>query len=164
VGHQLQSDYRALNAWTIPDPCPVHHIQGHSYQLLGCSIFAKIDLVRAYNQIPVHPDDIQKTPITTPFSLFEFPLTSFGLASGAQTFQRFMDDTLRGLDFCFAYLDDMLVYSRSLEEHELHLRAPFDQLQRYGILINPAKSVFRASEVTFLGWKVSAEGSQSLEE
>jgi hypothetical protein len=75
-----------------------------------------------------------------------------------------MDDILRGLDFCFAYLDDILVFSRSLEEHEQHLRALFQQLQRYGILINATKCVFRTSEVTFLGYKVSAEGSQLLEE
>jgi hypothetical protein len=73
-----------------------------------------------------------------------------------------MDDILRGLDFCFAYLDDILVFSRSLEEHEPHLRALFDQLQMYEILINPTKCVFRAPEV--VSYKVFAEGSQPLEE
>jgi hypothetical protein len=61
-------------------------------------------------------------------------------------------------------MDDILVFSRSLKEHEKHLRAPFSQLQRYGIIINPTKSIFRAPEVTFLGYKVSAECSQPLEE
>jgi hypothetical protein len=65
---------------------------------------------------------------------------SFGLRSATQTFQRFMDDILRGLDFCFAYLDDIRLFSRLLE-HEQHLRDLFDQLQMYGILINPAKCV-----------------------
>jgi hypothetical protein len=133
-------------------------VDDYSHQLFGCSIFSKIDLVRAYNKIPVHPDDIQKTAITTSFGLFEFPFLSFGLRNAAHTFQRFMDGVLRGFDFCFAYLDDILVFSRSLEEHEQHLRALFTQLQRYGI-INPAKCVVRAPEVTFLGYKVSAEGS-----
>jgi hypothetical protein len=84
---------------------------------------------------------------------------SFGLRNAVQTFQHFMDDILRGLDFCFAYLDDILVFFWSLEEHEQHLRALFTQLQRYGIIINPAKCIFRAPEVTFLSYKVSAEGS-----
>jgi hypothetical protein len=85
---------------------------------------------------------------------------SFGLRNAAQTFQRFMDEVLRGLDFCFAYLDDILVFSRTSEEHEQHLRTLFDRLQRHGILVNPAKCVFSAPEVTFLGYKVSAEDSR----
>jgi hypothetical protein len=113
---------------------------------------------------PVHPDDIEKRAITTLFVLFEFPFMSFGLRNAAQTFQRFMDDTLWGLDFCFAYLDDIVVFSQSLEEHEEHLRTLFNRLQRYGIVINPAKCVFRAPGVTFLGYMVSAKGSQPLDE
>jgi hypothetical protein len=92
-------EYRALNARTIPDRYPVPHIHDYFHHLSGCCFFSKIDLVMAYNQIPVHPDDIQKTAITTPF----------GLRNAAQTFQRFMDAILRGLDFCFAYVDDILV-------------------------------------------------------
>jgi hypothetical protein len=149
-------DYRALNARTIPYRYPVRHIHDYSHQFSGSCVFYKIDLVRAYNQIPVNPTYIQKTAITTPFGLFEFPFMSFGLRNVAQTFQRFMDDILRGLDFCFAYLDGILVFSQSLEEHEHHFRTLFNRLETNGILINPTKCVFKASEVTFLGYKVSA--------
>jgi hypothetical protein len=86
---------------------------------------------------------------------------SFGLRNAIQTLQRFMD-ILWGLDFCFAYLDDILVFSQSLELHE-HLRTLFNQLQKYGI-VNPAMCVFRAPKVTFLDYKVSAKDSQPLEE
>jgi hypothetical protein len=62
-----------------------------------------------------------------------------------------MDEVLRGLDFCFAFLDDILVFSRTSEEHEQQLRTLFDRLQRHGVLVNPAKCVFSAPEVIFLG-------------
>jgi cleavage and polyadenylation specificity factor subunit 1 len=82
----------------------------------------------------------------------------------AQTFQRFMDDILRGLDFHAPYQDDILVFFLSLKDHERHLRAIFGRIQMYRILINPAKCVFRASEVTFLGNSVCSEESRPLEE
>jgi hypothetical protein len=123
-------EYRALNARTIPDRYPVPHIHDYYHHLSGCCFFSKIDLVSAYNQLPVHPDDIQK--ITTHFGLFEFPFMSFGLRNAAQTFQRFIDDILRGLDLCFAYVGDILVFSRSLVDHERHLRAIFGRLQTTG--------------------------------
>ena len=142
----------------------IYYIQDYSRHLSGCSTFPKIDLVRAYHQIPVHPDDIQKTAITTPFGLFEFPYMSFGLRNAAQTFQRFMDEILKDLDFCFAYIDDILVFSRSPQEHDLHLRTLFTQLQNYGILLNPSKCVFRVPEISFLGYRISSMGSQPLPE
>jgi hypothetical protein len=104
-------DYRALNARTIPDRYPIRHIHDYSPQPFGCSIFSKIDLVRACNQIPVHPDDVQRNAITIPFGLFEFPFMFLVLRSSAQTFKHFMDDILWGVDFCFAYLDDTYLSS-----------------------------------------------------
>ena len=120
--------------------------------------------MKAFHQIPVHLDDVAKTAIITPFGLFEFPYMSFGLRSAAQTFQRFIDEVLRDLDFCYAYIDDVLVASTSEKEHERHLRTLFLRFNEYGVLLNPAKCVFGATEVTFLGYTVSATGIRSLEE
>jgi len=152
-------DYRALKARTIPDRYPVRHIHEYVHHLAGCTIFSTIDLVRAYHQIPVHPDNVEKTAIAISFGLFEFQFMSFGLRKAAQTFQGFMDEILMGFDFCFAYIDDILVYSRSPEEHERHLRTLFRPLQAYGILLKQGKCVFRGAEVTFLGYRISHKGS-----
>lgn len=156
-------DYRLLNARTIPDQYPIRHIHDFSHCLSGCKFFSVIDLVKAYNQLPVEEADIPKSAISTPFGLFEFPYMNFGLRNAAQTFQRFVDELTRGLDFCYPYLDDFLVYSKSSDEHEDHLRQLFDRMRKYGVLVNSAKCVFGVSEVTFLGYHISEKGTKPLE-
>ena len=112
-----------------------------------CMLFESIFLRR---QIPVAADDVSKTAVITPFGLFEFLRTPFGLKNAAQAFQRLMDTVCNGLDFVFVYLDDILVSSTSAEQHMLHLREVFHRLSTHGLVINVSKCKFGATIIDYL--------------
>ena len=107
----------------------------------------------------MRPADIPKTAIITPFGLFEFLCLPFGLRNAAQTFQRMMDRIFGNLPFCFVYMDDILVFSNSLESHQLHLRCVLDLCCLQGLTINLEKFVFAAPQVVYFGHLVSSSGS-----
>ncbi|GFT23775.1 hypothetical protein TNCV_3512221 [Trichonephila clavipes] len=155
-------DYRALNAQTIKDNYSVPNILDFTSNLHGTKIYSHIDLVKAYHQIPINPDDVHKSAIITPFGLFESTRMQFGLCNAAATFQRFIDEVLRNLPFVFAFVDDILVASSSPEEHLQHLQILFTRLQQYGLSLKPSKCIFGVTTIKFLGFKVSESGIEPL--
>ena len=101
---------------------------------------------------------MHKTAIITPFGLWEFICMPFGLRNVCQSFQCFMDEVLEGLEYCFIYVGDMLIGSKSQEEHEHHLREVLSRMAEQGIVLNGEKCMLGVPEVKFLGHMVSARG------
>lgn len=168
-------DYRRLNAITIPDRYPVPRLQDFTYGLSSKKYFSRLDINRAYHFIEVAPEDVEKTAIITPFGLYEFPRMTFGLRNAAQTFQRFMNNTvLQGLEHfqgpqggissLFCYIDDVIIASDNEEVHKLHLQKLFKKFCSVGITINLSKSIFGKSEIDFLGYRVTSQGISPLPE
>ena len=114
--------------------------------------------MKAYHQVPVHPPDIPKTAVITPFGLYEYRYMPYGLCNAAQTFQRLMDNILHDLPFVFVYLDNILIASSSFSQHLRHLHQLLSLLAAKGILVNPTKCSFAQSSVDFLGHHVTAAG------
>lgn len=155
-------DFRKLNDRTEPDQHPISLLTDCTWFLAGKKIFSKIDLKRAYNHIRVAEEGIPKTAIITPFGLFESVYLPYGLRNAAQSFQRHINEVIRGLKNVFAFSDDILVASETEEEHEEQLRALFERLKQYGLCLNADKCIFGASSIDFLGYRLSAEGASPL--
>ena len=161
---RMCGDYLRLNSVTEPDRYAVPLIADLTARLHGRKVFGKIDLVKGYHQIPMAENDIAKTAVTTPFGTFEFLRMPFGLKTAGQTFQRMMDEIFGELDFAFVYMDDVLVASRSAEEHLEHFRVVFQKLADHDLVVSPAKCQFGQREIRFLGHVVSKHGVKPLPE
>ena len=118
------------------------------------TVFSKIDPAKAFHQIPVHPDDICKTAVITPFGLFEYIKMPFCHCNAAQSFQRYIDHVLRNLDFARPYLDGILIFFRNSK----HLHEVLQCLNDHNLLINTKKCEYFSSEVKFLGHLIFSEG------
>jgi len=157
-------DYRRLNAATVPDRYAIPNMQFMHNKLHGAKVFSRLDMVKAYHFIPMAEDDIGKTAICTPFGTFEYLRMPFGLRNAASTFQRYVDNLFRDMPFVVTYIDDILIFSRSEEEHESHLHSVLQRLLNSGLRINDSKSVIKKPSVSFLGYHLNDKGIKPMKE
>ncbi|MGH0176852.1 UNVERIFIED_CONTAM: hypothetical protein FKN15_073716 [Acipenser sinensis] len=153
-------DYRQLNARTRKDAYPLPRIEESLDALSGARWFSTLDLASGYNQVPVAEPDRHKTAFCTPFGLFEFNRMPFGLCNAPATFQRLME-RLFGDQSCqslLLYLDDVVVFSSTVEQHLGRLEMVLSHLRHQGLKANLSKCCFFRTKVKYLGHLVSREG------
>ena len=153
-------DYRKLNAVTERDVYPLPRIEEVLTYLQGKIIFSLCDAIFGFWQIPMSADSISKTAFISQDGLYEFLVMPFGLTNAPSTFQRLMDQVLQGIRFLFVldYIDDLLTFSNSFEDHLVHLRELFSRLRHANVRLKAAKCQFGLSEIIFLGYVVSSDG------
>lgn len=153
-------DYRKLNAVTKKDVYPLPRIDDVIDCLHSAAYFSSLDLRSGYWQIPMHPDDKEKTAFVTPDGLYEFNVMPFGLCNAPATFERFMDTILRGLkwEICLCYLDDVVIFGSTLSEHNSRLRLVLDCVEKAGLILNSKKCRFGETETLVLGHLVDKNG------
>ena len=162
-GWRVCGDFRRLNAMTPDDKYPVRTLHDFTAELHGKRIFSKVDLLKGYHQIPVRQEDVKKTAVVTPFGLFTFPRTPFGLKNAGQDFQRLMDEILGDVPRVFVYIDDILVASETEDQHFEDLRHTFETLKENGLVVNRKKCVLGQPRIEFLGYQVDSTGISPLE-
>jgi hypothetical protein len=157
---RLYVDYRGLNDITIKDRTPLPLIAETLDRLSSAQVFSALDLKDAYYRIPIKHSDEWKTAFRTCYSHFEYMVMPFGLTNALATFQAYINRALAGYldEFCVVYLDDILIYSRTTEEHARHLRLVMERLRKYALYANCKKCKFYTQNVEFLGFVVSNTG------
>lgn len=153
-------DYRALNQKTIDDKYNLPNIEDILSKLGKCKYFTTLDLASGFHQVKMKPESIPKTAFSSDNGKWEFKKMPFGLKNAPSTFQRLMDNCLRGIqnEICAVYMDDIIVFSSSLQEHIGRLRTIFDRLRQANLKVQLDKTEFLRKEVAFLGHLITPDG------
>mmetsp|Transcript_71211 Transcript_71211/g.148592 ORF Transcript_71211/g.148592 Transcript_71211/m.148592 type:complete len:951 (+) Transcript_71211:1853-4705(+) len=158
-GWRMCVDYRALNRNTVRDKFPLPHHEDLFDELKDSKWFSKIDLLWGYWHIPIDPEDKPKTAFVTQWGLFQWAVLPFGLSNAPSAFSRMVGNILKPCrDFAIAFIDDVLIHSRTLEDHIKHVSRVLSLLEENSLRTKPSKCEFFVQETTFLGHLISSEG------
>ena len=159
-------DYRQLNNLTERDSYPLPRIDETLNRLSGNSYFTKLDLKTGYHQIPIDPSDRDKTTFITYGGMFRFTVMPQGLRNAPASFQRIMYELLvtSRWDFCLVYIDDVLIFSHTFEQHVNHLNEILSVLATANLQLNPRKCSLVRSEIDYLGHTINGQGIRPLQE
>ena len=156
-GLRAVCDYRQLNAITVKESAALPLVDDLFDSVRGSKFFSKLDLHSGYHQIRMHEDDVEKTAIVTPFGTFMWRVLPMGLTNAPVTFNRLMQSIMQPFlrKFVAVFLDDVLIYSRTWEEHLSHVSQVLTVLRKHELYCKPSKCVFGTPSVGFLGHRVT---------
>ncbi|SAL98734.1 hypothetical protein, partial, partial [Absidia glauca] len=153
-------DYRALNKLTVRNRYPLPRIDECLEQLSGAKVFTSLDLKSGYHQVRLREEDKPKTAFNTRYGQYQFRVLPFGLTNAPPTFQAMMNRVLGDfLDkFVMVYLDDILIYSKDMQEHKRHVKMVLDKLREHKFFLNRGKCEFGVEELIFVGYRITKDG------
>lgn len=158
--YRMVIDFKRLNAVTISDTYPIPDINNTLASLGDAKFFTTLDLTSGFHQISMYEKDIPKTAFSTMNGKFEFLRLPFGLKNAPAIFQRMIDDVLKELigKICYVYIDDIIIYSKTIEDHLKDVETIFSKLHEAGLKVNLEKTHFLNTSVEFLGFLVTSDG------
>ena len=161
-GKCLVIDYRALNKVTRKFTWPMPKVEDIFSKLNGATYFTTLDLCAGYHHIPLDKSSIPKTAFNSPFRKYEYVKVPFRLAQAPAYFQELMTGILKDFPFAIAYLDDIIIFSKTPQEHLSHICMVFEKLKTANLSMKKSKCSFFSKEIQYLGHILSATGIQPL--
>ena len=155
-------DFRELNKQTELDHYPLPHLRDWTHKISGCKVFSKCDLQKAFHQIVLDERDRFKTAVKTPWGLFQFRRLAMGMQNSAQAWQRLIDSVIGDMENVYCYLDDLLIFSNTHEEHQQVLEELFKRLSSAGLALSLGKCQFGVQSLDYLGYRVDSSGLTPL--
>ena len=158
--YRFITDMRALNSVTVKDAYPLARMDQALESLGGSAYFTVVDMARGFYQVALDEDSKPKTAFSANGKLWQWTVMPLGLCNAPSTFTRLMELVLHGINsvYCLVYLDDTIIYSRTFDEHLVHVNTVLDRITKAKLKLRPDKCVFASDRVNYLGYVVSREG------